>query len=103
LLGIVGAIAICWVLGGIAGIGLAALSSEFFRTTFVPRGFGMGDSELPAFAWVGGSIWGAQFGGLASLIVGLVVLRAHWHRISASPDVSHHKIPSHPNQPPTAG
>lgn len=76
LLGIVSAASVCWVIGGLLAMGLAMLSPEFYRQTFigVPDAF---DAML-RYAWVGGSIWGLQFGGLASLIVGIVVLRANW-------------------------
>jgi hypothetical protein len=59
-------------------MGLASLSPDFYRRAFigVPEEFG----EMIRYAWVGGSIWGAQFGGLVSVVVGLVVLRANWRR-----------------------
>jgi hypothetical protein len=76
LLGILGGASICWALGGLAAMGLATLSPEFYRRAFigVPKEFG----PMLGYAWVGGSIWGAEFGGFASLVVGLVVLRANW-------------------------
>jgi hypothetical protein len=61
---------VCWALGGVVAVGLAALSPEFYRHTFrgVPEDFG----SMLRYACVGGSIWGIQFGGLASVIVGLL-------------------------------
>lgn len=58
LLGIV----CCWGLGGVMGIMLAALSPEFFRSTFigVPALF----VQMLKYAWVGGAIWGAIIGAL---------------------------------------
>jgi hypothetical protein len=78
LLGIVSAALVCWVLGGLLAMGLATLSPEFYRRAFhaVPQEFG----PMLAYAWVGGSIWGAQLGGLVSIIVGLVLLRGNWLR-----------------------
>lgn len=68
----------CWLVGGLLGMGLAALSPEFFRRSFrgVPAEFG----PMLAYAWVGGSIWGVQIGGLLSTILGLIILRARWLR-----------------------
>jgi hypothetical protein len=65
-----------WILGGLAAIGLATLSPDFYRAAFigVPDDF---DARL-GYAWVGGSIWGVQVGGLLSVVVSLVVLRANW-------------------------
>lgn len=85
LLGIVGGALVCWLLGGVAAMGLAALSPEFYRRAFigVPEAFG----PMLAYAWVGGSIWGVQLGGLISVILGLVVLRGNWHRL---------QTPAHP-------
>ena len=72
----------CCVAGGLIAMGLAALSPEFYRKTFigVPREFG----PMLRYAWVGGSIWGAEFGGLLSLAIGLVLFRAKWKRHSRS-------------------
>ena len=89
LLGIVVAIGICWFVGGLLGVLLASFSPEFFETSFVSRSNRLDPSQLPSYAWVGGSIWGAQFGGLASLIVGLVALRAQWRRME---EVSHKQV-----------
>jgi hypothetical protein len=61
-----------WALGGLAAVGLAAFSPEFYRGAF----FGVPAERGPMFryAWVGGSIWGAE----------LVVLRANWRRARRS-------------------
>src|SRR5262249_35959545 len=68
----------CWAVGGLAGMALATLSPEFFRRNFirVPGEF----APMLAYAWVGGSIWGAQLGGVVSVTLGLAVLRANWRR-----------------------
>ena len=67
---------VCWALGGVVAMGLATLSPEFYRHAFrgVPEDFG----QMLRYAWVGGSIWGIQFGGLASVLVGSVLFRARW-------------------------
>ena len=69
----------CWAIGGLIGMGLATLSPEFYRHAFrgVPEDFG----EMLRYAWVGGSIWGIQFGGFAFLVVGSVLFRAKWRQI----------------------
>jgi hypothetical protein len=78
VMGILAGASICWVLGGLSGVGLAALSPEFYRRAFigVPSGF----SPMLGYAWVGGSIWGLELGGLVAVILGLVVLRSNWRR-----------------------
>jgi hypothetical protein len=78
LFGIVAGALVCWVIGGLAAMGLASLSPEFYRRAFigVPKEFG----PLLAYAWVGGSIWGLELGGLVSVVLGLVVLRGNWWR-----------------------
>lgn len=74
----VGAIYLCWVVGGLVAMGLAALSPEFYRRTFfrVPEEFG----ESLRYAWVGGSIWGGMFGGVLTLIIGSVLFAPRWRR-----------------------
>jgi hypothetical protein len=78
LLAIVGGVYVCWAIGGLAAMGLATLSPEFCRSAFigVPEDFG----PMLRYAWVGGPIWEAEFGGLVSVVVGLVILRANWRR-----------------------
>ncbi|MFN0055799.1 MAG: hypothetical protein ACKV0T_26950 [Planctomycetales bacterium] len=78
LLGILAGACVCWLLGGVAGMGLASLSPEFYRSTFLDAPPEL--SSIRAFAWVGGSIWGVELGGLASVILGLVVVRANWRQ-----------------------
>jgi len=82
LLGVVAGALLSWAIGGLAGIGLASLSPEFYHRTFigVPEELG----ERLAYAWVGGSIWGLELGGLVSLVLALVVLRANWRRLHAA-------------------
>lgn len=92
LLGIVAGALVCWVVGGLAGMGLAALSPEFFRRAFVgvPKEF----DPMLAFAWVGGSIWGLQLGGLLSVVLGLVVLWGDWRRLQTAPRPTQHAAAS---------
>ncbi len=68
----------CWLIGGIIAMALATLSPEFYRATFhgVPDEFG----PMLRYAWVGGSIWGVQIGGLVSVCLGLVALGTDWLR-----------------------
>ena len=81
LSGVVAATFVCWGIGGILGLGLATLSPDFYRQTFegVPETFG----PMLRFAWVGGSIWGIELGGLLSVVLGLVVVRSSWRRCTA--------------------
>jgi hypothetical protein len=78
LLGILAGAYACWALGGLAGMGLASLSPDFYRGAFI--GVPARRGPMLRYAWVGGSIWGAELGGFASVILGLVVLRANWRR-----------------------
>jgi len=80
LFGIAVFAAVCWCLGGLIGMGLATFSPEFYRHAFrgVPEAF----PEMLRYAWVGGSIWGWEFGGLASVIVGSVLFRAKWRSLT---------------------
>jgi hypothetical protein len=84
LLGIVSAALVCWLIGGTAAIGLASLSPDFYRRAFfgVPEEFG----PMLRYAWVGGSILGLEFGGLFSVVLGLIVLRGNWHRTQSERD-----------------
>ncbi len=76
LLAIVSGAFACWLIGGGAAMGLASLSPEFYRSTFI--GVPAETGPMLAYAWVGGSIWGVQFGALVCVVLGLVVLRAKW-------------------------
>jgi hypothetical protein len=86
LLGVVAAALAFWAVGGLAAMGLATLSPEFYRRAFlgVPDEFG----PMLAYAWVGGSIWGVQLGGLVSVVLVLVVMRANWLRRAAPTSLS---------------
>lgn len=68
----------CWIIGGLIAMGLASLSPEFYRRAFigVPGDFG----QMLRYAWVGGSIWGAEFGGVLSMLIGLVLFSFRWRR-----------------------
>ena len=61
------AIYVCWAIGGLMAMGLATLSPEFFRKAFI----GVPDEfvSMLRYAWVGGSIWGAMFGGLLAVVI----------------------------------
>ena len=78
LCGVVAGAFVFWLIGGAAALGLATLSPDFYRKTFygVPSEAG----PMLRFAWVGGSIWGVELGGVVSVILGLVIVRASWQR-----------------------
>ena len=74
----------CWIIGGLLAIALASLCPEFYRHTFVgvPEAVG----ERLRYAWVGGSIWGVQFGGAGATFVFMVLFRAAWrHKVEDEP------------------
>lgn len=74
-----GAIALgAWCVGGVLAMGLATLSPDFYRSTFigVPSDF----SEMLKYAWVGGSIWGVLFGAVLSIVIASVIAAADWRR-----------------------
>ena len=55
---------------------LALLSPDFYKQAFIGV-----PNDLPSmlrYAWVGGSIWGVQFGGFALLIIWIAVFWSKW-------------------------
>lgn len=88
LLGVVAGALVCWALGGVAAMGLASLSPEFYRRAFI--GVPAEPGAMLAYAWVGGSIWGVQLGGLVSVVLGLVVVRGNWRRFQGTPNQGQH-------------
>ncbi len=80
LAGLAITVLICWCLGGGFAILLALSSPEFYQHTF--RGVPSETLPMIRYAWVGGSIWGAMFGCLFSLTIGLVVFKLKWNKNS---------------------
>ena len=80
MLGILIAVFGCWILGGTIAMGLATISSEFYRQKFI----GVPEETIPmlCYAWVGGSIWGSMFGGILSAILGSVIFKIKWEKKS---------------------
>jgi hypothetical protein len=73
---IFGGAVVCWIIGGLLGIGLASLSPEFFSHTFI--GVPPDSGGRLAYAWVGGSINGATLGAFASTILAGIAFRGEW-------------------------
>ena len=73
LIKIIGLVYLFWFLGGLIAMGLATLSPDFYRETFinVPDDY----HQMLGYAWVGGSIWGSMVGGLLGLIFAVVNIR----------------------------
>jgi pimeloyl-ACP methyl ester carboxylesterase len=80
LLIVIGAVYLCWTLGGLLAMGLAALSPDVYRAMIfmVPEDFG----QMLRYAWVGGSIWGGMIGGVVGLSAGIVRLWTVWEKQS---------------------
>lgn len=74
---LIGSAMLAWFVGGVLAVCLAWISPEFYRQAFyrVPEDF----SSMLRYAWVGGSIWGVQFGGFGLLIIWIVVFRSKWN------------------------
>ena len=79
---IFGSAFIVWIIGGLLAIGLAILSPEFYRSALI--GVPEETELLLPYAWVGGSIWGIQFGGFVLLVVWLVVFAIQFKSKSKS-------------------
>lgn len=71
-----------WVVGGVLAVGLTSLSPEFYRSRFL--GVPESAPDRIRYAWVGGSIWGVQFGGAAATVMFMVLFRARWRLAHAS-------------------
>ena len=67
-----------WCIGGVLAVGLAALSPDFYRGTFI--GVPSETGEMLKYAWVGGSIWGVLFGAALSLVIASVIAATDWRR-----------------------
>ncbi len=78
---------VCWAVGGLLGMGLASLSPEFYRHAFI--GVPQESCEMLRYAWVGGSIWGVEFGGFALTILGSFLFYARWERRARSTGGNH--------------
>ncbi|MEM7161623.1 MAG: hypothetical protein AAF487_04205 [Bacteroidota bacterium] len=68
-----------WITGGLIAILLAFTLPEMYDNAFI----GVPEASLPraAYAWVGGSIWGAMFGGLFAVIYGLMRTHHEWKKM----------------------
>lgn len=62
-------VVLCTILGGVVGAGWAASDPASYLAAF-PTAISPGTAR---FAWVGGSIWGGQLGGLAMIVLTSIV------------------------------
>ena len=76
---IVCAVYIFWLLGGCCAVALAALRPLFYQRLFINAATA-DYKQILAFAWVGGSIWGAYIGGPLSVVAGLTFFPLYWRR-----------------------
>ena len=76
VLGLFATALMLWVVGGVLAVILVSLSPEFFRSHFI--GVPESAPDRLRYAWVGGSIWGVQFGGAAATFIFMALFRAQW-------------------------
>lgn len=72
-----------WIIGGLIAIFISCLSPDFYKAQFPMTPVGSSE-EMIKFAWVGGSIWGAMFGGLLAMVLGIIRLKNSWTKLLAS-------------------
>jgi hypothetical protein len=82
VLGLLATAFMLWAAGGLLGLALVSLSPEFYSSHF----FGVPESgpDQLRYAWVGGSIWGVQFGGAAATFIFMALFRARWRLSNAT-------------------
>lgn len=61
-------------------MGLATLSPEFYVRAFA--GVPVQTVPMLCYAWVGGSIWGAQSGGMLAVVIGSIVFANRWNLLA---------------------
>jgi hypothetical protein len=68
-----------WIAGGACNIWFANSHPVWFQNYFirVPRDH----TEMLRYAWVGGSMMGAEAGGLLAVITGVILFRMSWRRM----------------------
>jgi hypothetical protein len=86
-----------WAIGGICGMAWAAANPRSFQNTFF--GVPADHAQMLRFAWVGGSIWGAEFGGLLVVIAALIWFRIIWRRRLAWVNGGNTPQPTEPIRP----
>lgn len=67
-----------WIFGGLVSTFLATLSPYFFKSHF-----SLSPTDkigMIKFAWVGGSIWGSETGGLLGLFWGVIMIKNNWRK-----------------------
>jgi len=70
---------IFWIIGGIIALALATLSPEFYQSKF--RMVPIETKEMLAYAWVGGSIWGANYGSIIAIVIGIIRTKINWKEL----------------------
>lgn len=65
-----------WLVGGLAGIAWTTLSPVSFRNAF--RVVAPTQADLVRWGFVGGSLWGAYFGGLAAILTASIVAHVRY-------------------------
>lgn len=75
-----GGVYCCWCAGGLIAMGLATLSPEFYVRAFA--GVPVQTVPMLCYAWVGGSIWGAQSGGMLAVVIGSIVFANRWNLLA---------------------
>jgi hypothetical protein len=76
VLGLLATAFVLWAVGGVLAVILISISPEFYRSHFI--GVPEGVADRLRYAWVGGSIWGVQFGGAAATFIFMALFRAKW-------------------------
>ena len=77
-----GLVYLSWLVGGCIGLLLASISPDLYRQQYVDSALEVG--ALLKFAWVGGSINGAMYGGLLSAVVIAIGIK---NEVSSTSDI----------------
>ena len=72
-----------WLLAGLIGMGIGALSPEYILNEVNDKKEVLVEADVSSYVFVWGAIAGVNFGGFISVILGILIFRLRWKRLKS--------------------